>query len=81
MVRATIDDTDTALVSLTSPSGGIVVDDTAKTITITIAASVTAAYTFTTGVYDLELVSPAATPVVTKLLSGNVIVQGEATRT
>ena len=80
MIRPTIDDTDTALVSLTSPSGGIVVDDTAKTITITIAATATAAYTFLTGAWDIELVSGDATPVVTKLLSGNVTVIGEVTR-
>lgn len=80
MVRATPESTGTPLVSLTSPSGGIVVDDTAKTITITIAASVTAAYTFLTGVYDLELVSGDATPVVTRLLSGSVTVLEEVTR-
>ena len=80
MIRPTVADTDTPLVSLTAPSGGIVVDDTAKTITVTIAATATAAYTFTTGVWDIEMVSGDATPVVTKLLSGNVTVIGEVTR-
>lgn len=79
-IRATATAADPALVSLTSPSGGIVLDDTAHTITITIAATVTAAYTFYTGVYDLELVTGDATPVVTKLLSGNVTVLDEVTR-
>ena len=80
MIRPTVADTATPLVSLTSPSGGIVIDNTAKTITITIAATATAAYTFTSGVYDIELVSGDATPVVTKLLSGTVTVLGEVTR-
>ena len=80
MVRATADAADPALVSLTSPSGGIVIDNTAKTITITIAATLTAAYTFSEGVYDLELVSGDATPVVTLLLAGNVFVTDEVTK-
>ena len=80
MVRATADAADPALVSLASPSGGIVIDNAAKTITITIAATVTAAYTFDEGVYDLELVSGDATPVVTLLLAGNVFVTDEVTK-
>lgn len=77
-IRATVDAT-TTLESLTS-SAGITLDDTEHTITITIAASATAAYDFTEGVYDLELVSGDATPVVTKLLSGSVFVASEVTR-
>lgn len=80
MIRPTIEDTATALLSLASPTN-ITIDDTAKTITVTITAAATAALTFSTGVFDIELVSGDATPVVTKLLSGNVVVQGEATRT
>lgn len=76
-IRATASDT-TVLASLTSPAD-IVLDNTAHTITVTISASATAAYTFSEGVYDLELVSGDATPVVTKLLSGNVIVLDEVT--
>jgi hypothetical protein len=56
----------------------IVLDDTAKTITVTISAADTAAYDFTTGVYDLELVSSGG--VVTQLLAGNVTVGSEVTR-
>ena len=78
MIRSTAEATGDPLVSLTS-SAGITLDDTEHTITITISATDTAAYTFTRGVYDLELVV-TATSVVTKLLSGNVIVSEEVTR-
>jgi len=76
-IRATASDT-TVLASLTS-SAEIVLDDTNHTITVTIPAADTAAYTFSAGVYDLELVSGAVVPVVTKLLSGNVVVADEVT--
>ena len=76
-IRPTAEDTATPLVSLVSPTD-IVLDDTTKTITISISAAVTAAYTFLSGVYDLELVS--ASSVVTKLLSGNVTVESEVTK-
>jgi len=65
------------LLELVSPTD-IVLDNVAKTITITIAAAVTAAITWKTGVYDLELVSAGG--VVTQLLSGTVTVVEEATR-
>lgn len=76
-IRASATDT-TVLASLVSPAE-IVLDNTAHTITVTISAAVTAAYTFASGVYDLELVSGDATPVVTKLLSGNITVADEVT--
>ena len=76
-IRATAVDT-TVLASLVSPTD-IVLDNTNHTITVTISATATAAYTFSEGVYDLELVSGDATPVVTKLLSGNVHVADEVT--
>lgn len=81
MIRATVDAT-AVLVSLVSgvasPLSGITLDNTLKTITLLISATDTAALTFLTGVYDLELVSPAG--VVTQLLSGNVTVTDEVTR-
>lgn len=76
MIRDTVDAT-TTLDSLVSPTD-IVLDDTNHTITITISATDTAAYTFTDAVYDLELVS--ASGVVTRLLEGNVTVLSEVTR-
>lgn len=50
----------------------IALDTVNNLITLTIAAADTLALTWTTGVYDLELIS--ATGVVTTLLSGNVTV-------
>lgn len=77
-IRATATAANPPLVSLTSTAGDIVLDNTAKTVTVTIAAGVTAAYTFYTGVYDLELAS--ATSVVTRLMYGDVTVVDEVTR-
>lgn len=81
MIRATVDATAT-LVSLVSgvaaPLSGITLDNTLKTITLLISATDTAALTFSTGVYDLELVSSSG--VVTQLLSGSVTVTDEVTR-
>jgi hypothetical protein len=68
----------TVLDSLVSPTD-IVLDAANFTITVTIAASVSEAWTFTRGVYDLEVVSP--TGVVTALLSGTVTVTKEVTTT
>lgn len=76
-IRATAEST-TVLDSLVSPTD-IVLDDTLKTITITISATDTAAYDFTTGVYDLELASGASPSVVTRLLEGNITVVDEVT--
>mgnify|MGYP001593546911 FL=1 len=75
-IRETLEAT-AVLASLVSPTD-IVLDDTNHTITITISATATAAYTFTNGVYDLELVSGAG--VVTRLLEGNILVINEVTR-
>lgn len=66
------------LLSLSTTSGEIVVATT--TITITLSAAVTAALTFDSGKYELELVKNAVgeTPeIVDKLLYGTVYVTGE----
>jgi hypothetical protein len=76
MIRSTPEATGLPLLSLVSPTD-IVIDNTAKTITITIAADVTEAFTWVAGTYDLELVSGS---VVTKLLSGNITTEDETTR-
>ena len=75
-IRATVDATAT-LVSLTD-GAGITLDDVNHTITVILSATATAAYSFTEGVYDLELVSAGG--VVTRLLEGNVTVLLEVTR-
>lgn len=67
----------TVLLSLTTENGGIELDDSAKTITLNISATDTAALTWTTGTYDLEMVS--STGVVTSLMTGSVSVTKEVT--
>lgn len=69
----------TVLATLTSgaPDNRIALDDTNHTITLTISAVDTAAFTFTSGVYDLELVSPTGT--VTRLYQGSIKISREVT--
>lgn len=69
----------TVLMSLTSgaPDNRIAIDNALHTITITISASDTAAATWKTGVYDLEMVAPSG--VVTTIFTGNIIVTQEVT--
>ena len=69
----------TTLYTLTTENGALAIDAAAKIITIDISESDTAAMTFTTGVYDLEMVSGATPAVVTALLSGRVTVTKEVT--
>lgn len=66
----------TILVALVSPTD-IVIDNANHTITISITATATAAFTWTSGTYDLELVSP--TGVVTKLYKGAITIEKERT--
>lgn len=67
----------TVLETLTTENGKIAIDNTLKTITLTLSATATAAYTWKSAVYDLELVSLVG--VVTQLLKGPVTVEGEVT--
>lgn len=64
------------MLSLTTENGGIFIDDTNKTITITITDVQSAALT-KGGVYDLEMVSGAA--VVTRVMEGRVTLRPEVT--
>ena len=57
----------------------ITLDTSAKTITLTIAASATDDITWTRGVYDLEMVSNDVEPTVVSLLTGRVSVVKEVT--
>jgi hypothetical protein len=66
----------TILATLTTENGGIVVNNAAKTITLNISATETAAYTWQRGVYDLEMIAGS---VVTLLLTGNIKVYPEVT--
>lgn len=66
----------TELLRLDTTNSRIVVNNTTKTITLTVDATTTAAITWTTGVYDLELVNGTA---VSLLLSGGITVEPEVT--
>lgn len=69
----------TELLSLTVANNRITIDAAAKVVALNISAEDTAAITWTTGVYDLEMVSGATQAVVTALLSGRVTVSKEVT--
>ena len=75
-IRAKLEDA-TEVIELTTENGGITVDDTTKTISLTISATDTALFTFTNAVYSLELVN---TGVVTTVASGMVYLVKEVTR-
>lgn len=80
LARMTIKDKigGTALLAMDSALlGGIVLDNTAKTITITISATDTAALTWRSGVYDLEVQLQSGT--VKLLMQGSVSVSTEVT--
>lgn len=67
----------TALLSLTTANSRIALDNTAKTITLTVDAADTETIDWTTGVYDLELVGSDGS--VTALMYGTVSVSEEVT--
>ena len=71
----------TVLAELTSDGvdNRIVIDAVNNTITITVAADDTAAFTFSSGTYDIEMVSP--TGAVTTIYYGSVSVTKEVTTT
>lgn len=67
----------TTLDELTTENGGITIDDSGKTITLSITATDTAAYTFKTAVYSIELISGAT---VIPFVYGNLTLETEITR-
>lgn len=75
-IRSDVDSA-VVLVNLASP-GNITLGGAAGTIVIEISATVTATYTFTEGVYDLELEDAGG--FVTRLVYGGVEVTPEVTR-
>lgn len=71
--------TDTAFIlELTTENSGIVINNVTKSITLNISAAATAALTFTTGVYDLEVISSGAQ--VTTFIGGNLTLVKGVTR-
>lgn len=75
-IRAKLEDT-AVIHSMTTENGGVVVNNTTKTIELAIPATTTASFSFQTAVYSLELVSGA---VVTPFCSGNLTLVKEVTR-
>lgn len=55
-IRPTLDSS-TVIQELTTANGGILIDNTYKTITIVMTATQTAGYTFNSAVYSLEMVT------------------------
>lgn len=71
--------TPTALIDMTTANGRIVITDAAGgKLDLYLTAVETAALSFESGVYDLELVAPDNT--VTRLLAGSVALSLEVTR-
>ena len=66
------------LLTLTTENGGIALGGTAGTISLLIDADDTTALTWTSGVYDLEIVFPGGQ--VRRLMYGSVVVSPEVTR-
>ena len=66
------------IVELTTENSGIVIDNVLKTIKIIISAAATAAFTFQTAVYSLELVSSGGE--VTPFVNGTITLYKEVTR-
>lgn len=62
---------------MTTVNGKITLGGAAGTITLLLTDTETAAYTFTSAVYDLELIDASA--VVTRLLQGSVVLSTEVT--
>jgi len=77
-IRSDIDSA-TVLKELTTENGGIALGGIAGTIEFYISATDTAAFDFTTAVYDLELIAPI-TGDVKNLFGGMVILHKEVTR-
>lgn len=76
-VRPTIDDDQTAVLSLTTENGRILLGGTSGTVDLLVTAQ-DMAVTEGQYVYDLEMVSSAAQ--VTRLVQGTFVVNGEVTK-
>lgn len=76
-VRETLD-SDLVLYSASSQTGEIVIDTVLSTVTWTIPAQVSSAFTFTSAVYGMELYTDAG--MVTPFITGNLTLQREVVR-
>jgi hypothetical protein len=68
----------TTIADLTTANGGIVITPATGTVQAVISAASTAAMSFSSAVYDLELVAGDGT--VTRLVQGSVTLSKEVTR-
>lgn len=75
-IRAKLDST-TFIDELTTENGKIIVDNTAKTITILLTDTITSAYTFSSAVYSMELIVSGE---VVPFIYGDVSLIKEITR-
>lgn len=75
--RASLSSVDT-LIDLASPNTGLVITPLTGTITITLSATETAAFTWKRAKYDLELMDAAG--FVTRLIQGEITVSKEVTK-
>lgn len=75
-IRQKLEDT-TVIKELTTENSGVVINNTTKTISLNISATDTAAFSFQTAVYSLELVNGA---VVTPFAGGTLTLVKEVTR-
>ena len=75
-IRSRLEDA-SIIKELTTENGGIIIDNTLKTIKLVISATDTAGFIFQTGVYSIELVNGTT---VTPFASGTVTLVKEVTR-
>lgn len=75
-IRQKLEDS-TVIKELTTENGGITINNTTKTISLNISATDTAAFSFQTAVYSLELVNGA---IVTPFANGSMTLVKEVTR-
>lgn len=65
------------IIELNTETGGIALDTTLQTITLTVSAAASAAFTFSTAVYSLEMIKAG---VITTIMSGSITLVPEVTR-
>lgn len=73
-------DAPVALFTLTTENGGITLGGAAGTIDLYLSHTATAAITWDSAVYDLELINTAGNGDVTRRVEGSVTVSREVTR-
>lgn len=76
-IRSKID-SDTVIQELTTENGYIIINNTNKTITLSLPASITSGFTFSSVVYSLEMVSSGGQ--VTPFCNGTITLVKEVTR-